>query len=265
MTIGVKKELVLGKSILEVDPNSSPIAIKNYGEVALTGKPNNFEVFSKVVNRHLDFYAFSPEKGKFAVIFRDINDRKKAEEALRESRAKLKATIESMTDAVFISDVEGNLVDFNDAFVKFHRFHSKEECYRKLFKYYLDIFEGYSQDGTLASTDMWPVRRALRGETATDAELIVRRKDTGETWIASYSFAPIRDKDGMIVGSVVVARDITKRKRIEEELYKAYKKVQTQSEELQAQNEELQAQSEELHEANEALHESEDQFRALIP
>ena len=31
-----------------------------------------------------------------------------------------------MTDAVFISDVEGNFIDFNDAFATYHRFKNKE-------------------------------------------------------------------------------------------------------------------------------------------
>ena len=51
--------------------------------------------------------------------------------------------------------------------------------------------------------------RALRGECASNAEFNLRRKDTGETWVGSYSFAPIRDAAGAVVGSVVTARDIT--------------------------------------------------------
>jgi signal transduction histidine kinase/CheY-like chemotaxis protein len=72
-------------------------------------------------------------------------------------------------------------------------------------------------DGELARLDQWAVPRALRGETVGNAEYTLRRKDTGETWIGSYSFAPIRDKQGKIVGSVVTARDITDRKRAEQE------------------------------------------------
>jgi PAS domain S-box-containing protein len=73
-------------------------------------------------------------------------------------------------------------------------------------------------DGTLAPPDMWAVPRALRGEAVTNAEYTLRRKDTGETWVGYYSFAPIHDATGAIIGSVVVARDITYRKRIEEDL-----------------------------------------------
>ena len=141
----------------------------------------------------------------------DITERKYAEDEVRESRAKLEAALASMSDAVFISDAEGRFVEFNDAFAIYHRFKNKEECYQTLAEYpdYIDV---YFPDGTLAPLDMWVVARALRGETITDAEYMLRRKDTGETWWGSYNFGPIRSKDGKIVGSVVAGREITDRK-----------------------------------------------------
>ncbi len=151
---------------------------------------------------------------------REIAARKKGEEELRESRAKLEAALASMTDAVFISDTRGRFIDFNDAFATFHKFRNKDEC-SKTFAEYPDILDVFLPDGTLAPLDMWAVPRALRGETATNAEYTLQRKDTGERWVGSYGFGPIRDKDGVIVGSVVVGRDVTERKRMEEELRKS--------------------------------------------
>ncbi len=147
-------------------------------------------------------------------VFEDITERKHTEEALRESRATLEAALASMTDAVFISDTEGRFVEFNDAFAAFHRFRNKEECAKTLAEYpgFLDVF---LPDGTRAPLDRWAVPRALRGETVTNAEYTLRRTDTGETWVGSYSFGPIRDKAGTIVGAVVVGRDVTETKRAE--------------------------------------------------
>ncbi|HEY5960555.1 MAG TPA: PAS domain S-box protein, partial [Polyangiaceae bacterium] len=147
-------------------------------------------------------------------VTRNISERKRAQEAIRESRAKLEAAMASMTDAVVISDVEGRFVDFNAAFATFHKFKDRDDCAKTLSEYprFLDMF---LEDGTLAKLDEWAVPRALRGEAVTNAEYRLRRKDTGETWFGSYSFGPIRDEVGNIVGSVVVARDITKRKHLE--------------------------------------------------
>jgi PAS domain S-box-containing protein len=145
--------------------------------------------------------------------------REAAAEEIRESRAKLEAALASMTDAVFISDAQGRFIEFNDAFATYHRFKSKSEC-AKTFAQYPDILDVFLADGTLAPLDMWAVPRALRGETASNAEYTLRRKDTGETWVGSYSFAPIRGKNGAITGSVVVGRDITERKRAQEALWR---------------------------------------------
>ena len=145
----------------------------------------------------------------------DITGRKRAEAELAASQSKLVAAMDSMTDAVFISDAAGKLLDFNEAFATFHRFADKAVCARTLAGYplFLDV---YLPDGTLAPVGQWPVPRALAGESVTNAEYGLRRKDTGESWIGSFSFAPIRDSDGAIVGSVVVGRDITEQKRAAE-------------------------------------------------
>jgi len=147
----------------------------------------------------------------------DITDRKKAEETLRESRAKLDAALASMTDAVFISNKAGEFIEFNEAFATFHKFANKNECAKTLVEY-PDFLEVYMDNGEIAPIEMWAVSRALRGETATNEEYSLRRKDTGESWVGSYSFSPIRDEENRIVGSVVVGRDITKRKLEEQEI-----------------------------------------------
>jgi len=148
-------------------------------------------------------------------VVRDITERKRAEAKAEESRAKLEAALESMTDAVFISDAQGRLTHTNEAFATYHRFKNKEECSKSIAEC-PGTLTAFLPDGTPAPPDMWALPRALRGETVTSTEYTLRRKDTGETWVGNYSFGPIRGEDGAIVGAVVVARDVTGRKKAEE-------------------------------------------------
>ena len=162
----------------------------------------------------------------------DITERKRAEEAARESRAKLEAALASTTDAVFISDTDGNL-EFNDAFVSYHRMASRAE-FLKLLSEYPKFVEVLTDDGVPLPLDQWAIPRALRGEKAANAEFTIRRKDTGETWVGSYSFAPIRDEAGAITGAVAVARDVTEQREAAEERERLLRRVSEEEARLRA-------------------------------
>ena len=58
----------------------------------------------------------------------DITERKKAEEEMFASKTTLEIALASMTDAVVITDAEGNFIEFNEAFATFHKFKNKDEC-----------------------------------------------------------------------------------------------------------------------------------------
>lgn len=160
-------------------------------------------------------------KAAAAQLAADPSSRRRAEQGIGENRAKLEAVLASMTDSILITDAEGRFVDFNDAFAKFYRFKSKEECARN-FTEFAAIFDVMMGDGTPAPQDMFATRRALRGETVANAEYILRRKDSGETWTGSLSFGPIRDQYGAIAGAVITVRDITGAKRDEARLRRFY-------------------------------------------
>ncbi len=222
---GLKPGQMIGRNDLELLPDRAQAEgfMRNDQEVIASGKPQIIaeEQLTSATGEtriyhttKIPFQLPNFDGPALVGVSVDITDVKRAEAALRESRAKLEAALASMTDAVFISDNQGQLIEINDAFATFHRFKDKAECYRTVAKY-ADLFELYLADGTLVPMDMWPVLRVLRGESATNAEYRLRRKDRGETWVGSYSFSPIRDKDGGIVGSVTVARDVTELKRAE--------------------------------------------------
>ncbi len=179
----------------------------------------------------------------------DLINHSRAEETLRENEATLRAALASIPDAVFISDVEGLLVNFNDAFVSYHRFRSKDECSRSIADC-PTYLEAYMADGHPAPPEMWAIPRALRGETVKNTHYTLQRKDTGEKWTGGYSFSPIRDKDEVIIGSVVVARDITEQQQMKEELRKSRDELELRVRERTA---ELNSYMTKLEQSNQAL------------
>ena len=181
------------------------------------------DFFKKAAAENIWIDASAVKFDEIAIIADQANEmverRAAAEKKLAENRAKLDAALESMSEAVFIADTAGNFVDFNEAFASMHKFKSKEQCPHHFQDYpaYLDFFY---MDGNPRPLDQWAVPRALRGESGNNVEFIVRRKDTGETWIGSYNFGPIRDENGVIAGAVVTARDVTEQKKAADEIRK---------------------------------------------
>ncbi|OPY77935.1 MAG: Blue-light-activated protein [Syntrophorhabdus sp. PtaU1.Bin153] len=86
---GLESNKIIGRKVtavlpdIEKDPTNW---IGRFGEVAMTGKPTQFEGYSQDLQKWYAVSAFSPHKGYFAVTFTDISERKQAETELRVSR-----------------------------------------------------------------------------------------------------------------------------------------------------------------------------------
>ncbi len=79
---GLKRSETVGRTMLEIIPNADPQQIEQYGHVVQTGEPLSFEYYSKTFNRHLRVLAFRHSSRRFATIFQDITERKKADEKI---------------------------------------------------------------------------------------------------------------------------------------------------------------------------------------
>ena len=124
---GLKRENVMGRLVSEVLPGIEPYWVRTYGAVALTSQPVQFENYSSALNKHYEVFAYCPAPRQFAALFMDITDRKRAEEALKESEAKYYNLFKNMTEEVhlwkLVRDEEGRiktwrLVDANPPTLK---------------------------------------------------------------------------------------------------------------------------------------------------
>jgi PAS domain S-box-containing protein len=140
-------------------------------------------------------------------IIEDITKRKQVEKALRESESNYRTLMEQASDAIFISNKEGNYIDANlRACAMFG--YSREEILGLGMKDLLPLEE-------IAVT---PIRfKELQSGETVLSERRMRRKD------GSVIYTEISGKklcDGRLLG---IVRDITERKRMEEELQRAQK------------------------------------------
>ncbi|MDD2755615.1 MAG: PAS domain-containing protein [Methanothrix sp.] len=81
---GVKSEKVLGKTVHEVWPDIDASWIEKYAHAAVTGEPVAFDVYLKQTDKYCHCHVYRPWKTseRFCMIFDDITELKRAEEAL---------------------------------------------------------------------------------------------------------------------------------------------------------------------------------------
>jgi PAS domain S-box-containing protein len=82
--------------------------MESIGEVAATGQAATFEQYHRTSGRWYRFSAYSSRPGYVATIAQDITDRKRAEEALRESELKYRLLFENVNDAIRLVKIEAD-------------------------------------------------------------------------------------------------------------------------------------------------------------
>ena len=136
----------------------------------------------------------------------DITERKRAEENLRESEERYRSLFNQMLDGVYRSTHGGRFVDVNSAFVKMFRYSSKQEV--------LDITDIKKQ------LYFSPEERGSHILDTGQEEVEVyrmRRKDGSEVWVEDHG-RYVHGEQGHIIYHEGILRDVTERKRLQEEL-----------------------------------------------
>jgi PAS domain S-box-containing protein len=137
----------------------------------------------------------------------DIDDRKKAERALRESEALLRAVFDAVSVGLIITETPSNRIVMCNprAEAIFHHAISTGESietYRQSKLFHPDR-RGFEPDE-------YPMERAIRsGETTEPEDILYRRSDGTQAWIR-VTAAPVRGKDGGIAGAALSIQDIDK-------------------------------------------------------
>ena len=125
-----------GKRMRELVPAHEEHWFETYGNIVATGKPRRFINAAKpLMGGWYDVYAFQiggRKSNQVAILFKDITERTRTEETVRESKAKLEAVFSSMNDGVIIFGSDGSAINANDAAARFHRFTDENDFFMHL-------------------------------------------------------------------------------------------------------------------------------------
>ena len=215
--LGYELEELLGMRVQDFDPYYSQEQNRQVHEQIRAGKQANF------VSRHrrkdgtlrdVDVSMFMTAQGDsamFIVSIKDITEQKRAEQAKKRQEATLASLINSISDLVFYKDRNGKFLGCNRA-------------YAALVGRPVEEVRGHT------SADFFPPEVAAAMAERDRQCLENLREETSEFWVTypdgqealfDTVVSPLWDENGQVQGLLGVSRNITERKRTEEEIRRA--------------------------------------------
>ncbi len=242
--IGREPEEILGKSLLKfVELDGTYIKenfkkLKNAGQIRfdINFKWNGKETIVEVVGR--PFFEDGRIKG-FRCVARDITLRKKAEE----EAAYLVSILDYSIDAIVSLDLDTRIVSWNRGAEMMFGY-TAEEVLGKPLSFLLP------EDHRKACAENF--KRAVYDGYVRDIETVRIAKD-GKKIIVDQTLTTIHNSKGELVGFVAIMRDITERKKSEEDLRLAYKKLEEKTKELLESQRELEYLANIVENSNDAI------------
>jgi PAS domain S-box-containing protein len=132
-------------------------------------------------------------------------------EADAQQRAQINALLENLSDGVVIADPSGRVVMINGAAHAILGFAGHDPTIDALIS--LEVLD---LDGRCLSSEQRPIVRALRGESFTNYE-VVRVRPNGDRRRVMSTGTSVRDRDSNVALAIVVFRDMTEQRQIEQQ------------------------------------------------
>jgi len=222
-TFGLSREDVIGKNDYELMPDHKEAKKNVYDDQIVFKSEKSTEIVKHMTGADGKKYWFQAIKvpqfdngGKvigLVGIARDITERKRAEELLRDSEEKCRTILEGNPDPVVVYDMQGKVRYLNPAFTSVFEWTLEELLGKKM-----DVF---------VPEEAWPgtkmiIEKVLAGEMFSNIE--TRRKTkNGKIVPVSISGATYSDQHGNPLGSIINLRDISEQKKLETQLQRAQK------------------------------------------
>ncbi len=235
---GFSKADLIGKNFLKTDivtAKSKAILVKKLAKRMMGRSIKPYEIEAKTKDGKSIYLEVNAQKIEYEnkkaelVVFHDITERKAMEKkrekyaeqleekvkertkTLKENEEKLRSIFNSSPDAIAVSDLKGNIIECNKATLDFLGL-QKDEIISKNGLTFVA-----KQDQQKVKNTM---KKVLKNGPLISIEYTALNKD-GNEFPAEFSASAIKNHSGKPTGFVSIIKDITERKRKEDELHKS--------------------------------------------
>ncbi|MBI4670060.1 MAG: PAS domain S-box protein [Chloroflexi bacterium] len=229
--LNAKRELVIGtRASALLPPEELQHWLAIFGPVALTAVSTHYEMYSPLNEKYFEGTAYCPEPGKFAVIFADITDRKRAEQALHASEQKFRSFVEQSADGIALLDEQGVIIEWNQAIAEMTGLTRAQMLGIALWDVLPQLLRPEArtpENFTLiraAISDMLATGYSSLSTDAVEGEMLT---PDGTRRTFQYTIFPIKTAKGYWVGALM--RDVTAARRTQDQLQQLSRAVEQSS------------------------------------
>ncbi len=161
-------------------------------------------------------FSLTGKKNKTVIgVIRDLTERKKRENEIREAKEFLENLFQTSTDAIMVTDAKGNITMVNGAMEEMVGY-TREE----LLGMHTGVFT-LRDDGSRSQA--LKIMELLFEEGKIYGQESVWLKKDGQQIFVEFNLSLLKDKDSTIVGGVNFIRDVTEKKKMEQQLLQSEK------------------------------------------
>ena len=224
-----KRHELLGRNFWVSYPHLiGTIFEREYRRAMGEGIPVSFEVFYPPLNEWLEVRAF-PSADGLSVFYQNVSERKRADEALRESEERYRLLVNSTSEGIYGIDLEGRFTFVNHASAQMLGFTQEQLIGQSGHA----LIHHSRPDGAPYPEDECPIYRALRSGESIHVEDDVFWRKGGTSFPVAYSAAPIMEQE-TVRGVVVTFSDISERKALDQERERLALRERNISQQLQS-------------------------------
>lgn len=211
--IGLRRDELIGKTVLELLPNTEKIWIERYAQVVLTGNPISFDSYARELNKHYNVVAYPHKANQFVVLAEDISGQIQIEQSLQLTERKYRQVVENISDVVWTTDIH-----FTTNFIS--------PSVERLFGESAEQYMKRSIEEQMPPHSLQIVQQVLAEEMEKEQNPKVEKNRSRQLELEHYhangnliwvgmNVSFIRDWQGKAIGFLGVSRDISQLKKTE--------------------------------------------------